>query len=156
MLPMPAMTDPTTPAPEGEAQLPDLEQGEIDGRFPDEPQAQSLSKGTTGEEVLTEATKRFVGLMAMQNPDKIIKMMEDLAALQRDNEKLREEYGRGVTAGKLEALAYTPEERDAYGRYVAANDDWKTLRTDLATKDAQIAELREQLTKEIQFRDNFL
>lgn len=29
------------------------------------------------------------------------------------------EYGRGVSAGKQEALKYTPEERDSYGKWTA-------------------------------------
>lgn len=32
-------------------------------------------------------------------------------------------YSQGVTAGKIEALKYTPRERKAYGRWAAAN--WK-------------------------------
>jgi len=35
------------------------------------------------------------------------------------NEQLSEEYGRGVSNGKLEALQYTPEERERYGKWVA-------------------------------------
>lgn len=53
--------------------------------------------------------------------------------------ELAREYGRGVTAGKLEALAYTAEERESYGKHIAAYEEHKELRKDLAIIKAQLA-----------------
>lgn len=41
------------------------------------------------------------------------------ATLSETEQQLGDAYGRGVTAGKLEALQYTPEEQERYGKWVA-------------------------------------
>jgi len=67
------------------------------------------------------------------------------------------EYGRGVTAGKLEAAAYTPEERENYGKVVAQYDDWKELKSALSTVSAERDKLKAELgmskERELQLRD---
>lgn len=37
-----------------------------------------------------------------------------------------EAYGRGVSVGKKEALCYSPQEREAYGKWVAQNEFYKS------------------------------
>lgn len=57
--------------------------------------------------------------------------------------KLAEEYGRGVTAGKKEALHYSPSEREYYGKHVAQNDCWKDLKKQLSEAE-KIADFRSE------------
>lgn len=52
-------------------------------------------------------------------------------------EKLKSEYSRGVSAGKQEALKYTPEERDRYGKLVAEYEEFIKLREQLRQRDEQ-------------------
>lgn len=71
------------------------------------------------EEVARRVVSSFGGLNILINPGQFETMTERiLTAL----ESVRSEaYGRGVTAGKLEALQYTPEERERYGRWISDN-----------------------------------
>lgn len=64
-------------------------------------------------------------------------------ALTSDHERaLAKEYGRGVSAGKAEALKYTAEEREAYGKHVAAHEHYKSLQTRIASLEKELAQAR--------------
>ena len=52
-----------------------------------------------------------------------------------DAESVIDAYSRGVTAGKLEALQYTPEERERYGRWAAIN--WPAAASPKPAADAK-------------------
>lgn len=60
------------------------------------------------------------------------------------NQTSSEDYGRGVAAGKLEALKYTPEEREAYGKHVAESDYYTKLRRERDAALARVAELEKR------------
>lgn len=76
------------------------------------------------------------------NNDATFEMMQTSLRQQLTLSKQRESKARseGVTAGKLEALAYTPEEREIYGKWAASNG-W--LRE--SERDARIKELEDAL-----------
>lgn len=57
--------------------------------------------------------------------------------------ELAEAYGRGVSAGKTEALAYTPEERERYGRWVA-----ESLADEAAARIAAVTAERDSARQE--------
>lgn len=59
--------------------------------------------------------------------------------------KLVEEYGCGVTAGKKEALHYSPSEREYYGKHVAQNDCWKDLKKQMTEVAAERDRLKSEL-----------
>jgi len=74
--------------------------------------------------------------------EEVEKLRQEIEILRKMNEQLNymeqsarvrnnTEYGRGVSAGKAEALKYTPEERENYGRWVAENDDFQYLKKKL-------------------------
>lgn len=72
----------------------------------------------------------------------------DFIAMRKERDQLQSalasEYGRGVTAGKLEAGKYTPEEREAYGKHVAHADEWTGLKNRLAEVAAERDRLLDQ------------
>jgi len=49
-----------------------------------------------------------------------------------------EAYSKGVTAGKLEALKYTPEEREAYGKHIAQGEMFRELNRELKQCKAKL------------------
>jgi len=52
--------------------------------------------------------------------------------------KIDEAYGRGVTAGKLEALNYTESEREAYGKHVRTSEMFNELKESMNGGDTVV------------------
>lgn len=67
------------------------------------------------------STRRPATLCRHGNDDKTCESCAETGMLKATIDSLKEElgiaYGRGVTAGKLEALNYTREERERYGQW---------------------------------------
>ncbi len=71
--------------------------------------------------------------------------------LQKKVEELEKQagkqYGIGVSAGKVEALKYTPQERENYGKWVALAEEHHKLKDQLTQSLAREAEYKTLLDK---------
>lgn len=79
--------------------------------------------------------------LQIKSSEDVHKVLIELSQeLERAQSRLTEEYSKGVTAGKLEACNYTPEERERYGKWAAEGLEWSHIKQERDQLRAQLSD----------------
>lgn len=77
----------------------------------------------------TDAIIEALGHASRKTDGMCLSEVTDFArTLERENQQLQREIGEAVSRGKLEALKYTQEERERFGRWCAQNNDFLEIK----------------------------